>query len=77
MADFCSFEHACRLEHVALAGTAPLIFCLGDIERVFLLLDIVAGDCDQVLGGADAGIGRRDIAEKCDQNLIVVRNEAR
>jgi hypothetical protein len=49
--------------------------CLGRTgKRPTLGRDIGAGDRDELFGGADPDIGRRNVAEKRDENLVVVRD---
>jgi hypothetical protein len=43
-------------------------------KRPTLGRDIGAGDRDELFGGADPDIGRRNVAEKRDENLVVVRD---
>jgi len=43
-------------------------------KRPTLGRDIGAGDRDELFGGADPDIGRRNVAEERDENLVVVRD---
>src|SRR5262249_16841318 len=67
-------EDILRLVDVEFGGGAAAKLGPGNRNRFLLLDDVFLSDLDLCLEGADADIGGGNIAEQCNQDLVVSRD---